>query len=499
MKIRSIALVAAVLVAMVACPGSLALGEEMLEASKTAAQRRADQMTTKKTAFDKEFGSSKTNLYVRKTGSDSNDGSTPSKAFKTIQKAIGATKKSGTMIVVGPGSYNEELTFTKATQKGTSGNPNTIVGDFSGTLTGDKAEAVTILGTGKNYGLNMSECEYWQFKYLTFTGQAQMSVYATLPSNYKGKPPEVTGLLLDGCTFNVPTGFGVYAYYISDFEMTDCDFLRSATSGHCTYLYASSGNTMTVTGNRFLMNSGLYAKSKFKSGSIASINGNASYCYGLIAMVGGSTACTLTVQNNIVSDAYIGIYAYAYGGKHTTVVANNTATNCLYATYAYTYSTKSCTVSNNINCDSYIGLYMYSPEGKLLGEIESGITIAGGSRETHKSESKKGDSHKGDSHSGSSNSAIISSYIHAASVVGLSTSQAPVFNDPGTGDFSLKSGSIGIDTGYANVVPLTDVYATARPLGSTASGLTGYDYGAIEAEIQTLLKVVRWKETSQDE
>ena len=138
---------------------------------------------------------------------------------------------------------------------------------------------------------------------------------------------------------------------------------------------------------------------------------------------------------------------------------------------------------------------MYSPEGKLVGEIESGITSAGAATSTGAS---KTDSRAGSS-AGSSNSTIISSYISAGSIVGLSTTKAPVFNDPATGDFSLKSGSVGLDTAYATVVPKTDIYGTARPLGSTATGLTGYDYGAIEAEVATLLKIVRWKETSQDE
>lgn len=493
MKIRTLALVATFLAATTAIPTPLAMGESLVSGVKTAAESRAAQMSTKKAAFDKSFVAGTgvaAKLYVRTTGGDANDGSTPAKAFKTIQKAIGSVKKAGTTIVVGPGSYNEELTFTKTTQKGTNGNPNTIVGDFDGTLTGDKAGAVTILGTGKNYGVNLAQCDYWQFKFLTFTGQSQMGVNATLPASYSGTPPVITGLGLDGCTFNVPTGFGVYGYYLANFSMTDCDFLRSAKSGHCSYLYSYGGTSMTVNGNRFLMNKELYGKSNFKTGSLNNLSSNASYAYGLIAMVGGNAACTLSVQNNIVSDAYIGIYAYAYGGQHTTVVANNTATNCLYATYAYTYGTKSCTVTNNINCDSYIGLYMYSPEGKLIGEIESGITLAGGASTPTSA---------GSTQSRATNAGTVMSYISASSVVGLQTSAAPNFNDPATGDFSLKSGSVGLDTAYATAVPATDLYGTARPLGTTANGLTGYDYGAIEAKVQTLLKIVRWKETSQDE
>ncbi len=486
MIIRALTLAATLLL----CQPPRVLAEEAVMAGKTAAQRRADQFLTKKASFDKlMLPGAAVKLYVRTIGSDSNDGSTPAKAFKTIQKAIGSTKKAGTIIIVGPGSYNEELTFTKATQKGNNGNPNMIVGDIDGKLTGDTAASVTILGTGKNYGVNMSSCDYWQFRLLTFTGQSQMSINATLPTSYTGTPPLITGLVLDGCTFNVPTGYGVYGYYLGDFALTDCDFLRSATSGHCSYLYSYGGNSMKATGNRFLMNSGLYGKSTFKTGNIAAYNSNASYCYGLIAMVGGNAACTLTVQNNIVSDAYIGIYAYAYGGQHTTLVANNTATNCLYATYVYTYNTKACSVSNNINCDSYIGLYMYAPVGKLIGELESGITIA----TTTTTVAKTGAS------SSVTNASTVSSYITAASVVGLSVSTAPSFVDTSTGDFSLKSGSVGIDNAYATIVPPTDVYGTARPLGSTASGLTGYDFGAIEADVTALLRVVRWKETSQDE
>lgn len=70
--------------------------------------------------------------YVRKTGSDSNDGSSPATAKLTIQAGINAVNAGGT-VDVGPGTYNEDVTITP-TQNGI-------------TLQGAGIDTTTILGT----------------------------------------------------------------------------------------------------------------------------------------------------------------------------------------------------------------------------------------------------------------------------------------------------------------------------------------------------------------
>lgn len=71
--------------------------------------------------------------YVRKTGSDSNGGTSPSDAWLTINKAL-TTVAAGTIIYVGAGTYREVVSVTNS---GTPGSPIYLQGDVDGAWTGD--------------------------------------------------------------------------------------------------------------------------------------------------------------------------------------------------------------------------------------------------------------------------------------------------------------------------------------------------------------------------
>jgi hypothetical protein len=75
--------------------------------------------------------------YVRKTGSDSNGGTSPSDAWLTIGKALGASGiSSGDTVYVGAGVYRESVTVAM-----TSAVAETkIIGDVTGQFTGDAGE-----------------------------------------------------------------------------------------------------------------------------------------------------------------------------------------------------------------------------------------------------------------------------------------------------------------------------------------------------------------------
>lgn len=81
--------------------------------------------------------------YVRTSGSDSSNGSSPERALRTINAAIGAAK-AGATIVVGPGTYAERIVDPRS---GAAGAPITYLADPSGTLTTDAAGPVIIDAT----------------------------------------------------------------------------------------------------------------------------------------------------------------------------------------------------------------------------------------------------------------------------------------------------------------------------------------------------------------
>src|SRR5687768_11104857 len=74
--------------------------------------------------------------YVRKTGSNSNNGTSPSTAWLTLGKVLGSgsTVVAGDTIYVGAGNYHELITVAVS---GSSGNPITLIADVVGQQTGD--------------------------------------------------------------------------------------------------------------------------------------------------------------------------------------------------------------------------------------------------------------------------------------------------------------------------------------------------------------------------
>ena len=73
------------------------------------------------------------NIYVRKSGNDSNDGSTPALAKLTIKSAI-ETALTNDIIYVGSGVYRDVgITINKNI---------TIIADYTGENTGDAGEVV---------------------------------------------------------------------------------------------------------------------------------------------------------------------------------------------------------------------------------------------------------------------------------------------------------------------------------------------------------------------
>src|SRR5688572_29890318 len=114
-----------------------------------------------------------TTYYVRKSGSDSNAGTSPAAAWLTIGKALGASGiSSGDTLYIGSGVYREMITVNMT-------NPvaeTFIVGDIDGSRTGDAPGEIRIT----NYLTNDSTAptdqsllvlngrDYLTFQYITF-------------------------------------------------------------------------------------------------------------------------------------------------------------------------------------------------------------------------------------------------------------------------------------------------------------------------------------------
>jgi parallel beta-helix repeat protein len=102
---------------------------------------------------------------VRASGSDSNTGANPAIALRTVSKAADMAR-SGSTIVVGPGTYQEGVTTMVALQD------LTFLADASGQQTGDAPGAVVLDGTtaGEEEGFNLSNSPGTLIAGFTITG-----------------------------------------------------------------------------------------------------------------------------------------------------------------------------------------------------------------------------------------------------------------------------------------------------------------------------------------
>ncbi|MDI6603219.1 MAG: right-handed parallel beta-helix repeat-containing protein [Patescibacteria group bacterium] len=109
-------------------------------------------------------------FYVRKVGSDDNDGFTPDTAFLTIQKAVSSTF-AGDMVIVGAGIYEEEINIPSS---GTAAKPIVFVADTAGTYTGDSGEVKI---KGKDYGFYIYNQKYLKIYGFKITNASSSAIY----------------------------------------------------------------------------------------------------------------------------------------------------------------------------------------------------------------------------------------------------------------------------------------------------------------------------------
>lgn len=409
--------------------------------------------------------------YVRKAGNDTNRGNTPVAAFKTIQKAIDSINDAGGehVIYVGPGTYSEGLLITssRGTRSGQANKPNVIFGDSAGKYTNDPAGDVIINPGAGTTPLQVQSRTDWSFRNLIFRGGTNYNLYLSGSSR----------ITFERCVIRPPAWYGVYAADCPSIALIENDFERDLTTGHCAYIYNSTGGNITVRGNFLAMSGTSYRRNGMADGTFnwsRISSGGAGYPYGIIAMAYNSSAITSTINitDNIVSDCYLPVYAYtsstSSSARFTVEINSNTVAASMYGLYVYDDHTSSTTnVINNLAADVHYGSYIYTSRGTISGHMEQ--------------------------------SALNYGQFTARTKSGIITDKVPTFTDVTHMNFMPAAGSPAINAGPATGANAYDFYGRARPYDPSGSGTALPDLGAVEYQsAKPTVKVIRWRERSME-
>ncbi len=113
--------------------------------------------------------------YVRKTGDNSNAGTSTGAAWKTITKATSSTS-AGDIVYFGAGTYSEDV---EPSVDGTSGSPIRFVADSSGLMTGDAGDVTVVAIGGKgSKALSIQEDDYLEFEGFHISGNGKEGIKA---------------------------------------------------------------------------------------------------------------------------------------------------------------------------------------------------------------------------------------------------------------------------------------------------------------------------------
>jgi Right handed beta helix region len=408
-------------------------------------------------------------FYVRKRGSDSNDGLSPQTSFKTIQYAVNQCTVEGATIYVGPGVYNEQIEIgTGGGSSAVSGSTNevtSLIGDAAGVETLDDPGAVVIDGRDqRTHGLRMAGINNWVIDGVTLKNQTQYAIYAT-----------DSGFEIKNAIIEVAPRYGLYMTANSDVTIADCKFERNPLSGNIIWVTPSRTTDpidILVTRNDMTLKGAEYLSTNRGSGWGYSSNGGSSYSrnfYGIIIYGSYSNSVGhVEISNNQLSDLYLPIYCIvsSTSSGNPSVIANNTVVGSYYSIYSYGYRGGKVKLLNNIIDTCYLGLMTYayySGSNEVVGLLEHNITTQ------------------------------MSRYARSYEFDILTGN--PMFADPANGDFALTSGSPAIDAGTNVDAPPTDISGRSRPDDGDGDGLAFADLGAYEeVKGRESVRVVRWRE-----
>jgi len=143
-----------------------------------------------------------TTYYIRKTGSDSNAGTSAGAAWATIGKALGAAGiASGDTVYIGAGIYRELVTCNLTSPVAET----KVVGDVDGSKTGDAGYIYwTAYTTNDKTGQAVSNClqpnarDYLTFQNIIFVQNASASAGGSAVS---ATTPPSTNITFRNCVF----------------------------------------------------------------------------------------------------------------------------------------------------------------------------------------------------------------------------------------------------------------------------------------------------------
>ena len=413
--------------------------------------------------------------YVRTNGSDSHDGLSPEKAFRTIQHAVDQCSRAGTTVYVGPGTYTGEVKISgswnmpRGKGSGTLANPIRLIADTAGEFTLDAPGEVILDGEGtKSKGFEVVEVEHWVIQGFTIRNQKEYGVFV-----------HMGGVSVLHCTIEVPGKFAIYAMSVSDVMVADCSFERAAGSGSMVLITPTDRmypgrSTITVTRNDMTMKNELYMSTKYERGFRGRNSDQGAQRrvihHGIIVLSRPlANIETIEISNNQISDTIFSIFSLARQREQvTTIVANNTVVGSYYSVYLWPDRYGRNFIVNNIIDTCYFGAFAYGRRGKstftVAGLLENNITV----QMARYSRPYEFDVIAGD----------------------------PRFVDAPAGDFSLRKGSPAIDVGMDLQAPAIDIAGRARPVDGDEDGIVQIDLGVTElvGVASDRVRVVRWRE-----
>ncbi|MHC4081641.1 MAG: right-handed parallel beta-helix repeat-containing protein, partial [Planctomycetota bacterium] len=175
-------------------------------------------------------GATGTIFYVRKSGSDSNNGESPANAWLTIDKAAN-TMIAGEWVYVGAGVYDEQVTPTNS---GTAADPIRFIADTDGSETGDAGTVEITESSGTQEVVLVEAKDYIEFVGFKISGGLDGVKWDLGSTNGLLEQCEVTGSADRGIDVNTD----------STLTITDCDVHTVAFEA----LYVHAGATATLTG-----------------------------------------------------------------------------------------------------------------------------------------------------------------------------------------------------------------------------------------------------------
>jgi hypothetical protein len=377
-----------------------------------------------------------TTYYVRKTGSDTNSGTSPIAAFQTIGAAA-QTMIAGDSVWIGAGTYSEQV---RCANSGSSGHVISYQGDTTGVNTGD-AGSVTISSGG--VPLNGNGASFIAIVGITtsggnpgmsFVGGANISLQSCDVSGANnGVIIDHAALSMTSCASHNNSGQGVDVVGNANVTITACNFYSNTAYG----LYVGPSGSPNVTMGRTLMNDNT-------SGGLSATNG------------------TVVACNCIVYDSWDGIDIWDGYSGYTG--GNVTLYNCV--------------VTDSHDDATWINAGSLTIVNTIIAFNHSwGINVWGGSC-THTYNAFWSDGYG----------------LYNATAGDVGEIQAdPMFADEPGHDFHLNPGSPCIDVGATLSSVPVDYVNNVRPYG-TAYDMGVYEVGSSPAPTRHGVRVIKWIE-----